>query len=165
MSRSGYVDDCDDVLQAGRWRGRVMSAMRGKRGQAFLKEALAVLEAMPEKRLIAGDLVFDGDQPFYAGSGEEVIVGGDVLVDRWGAEKTVGSVCLLGAVGQARGLDMSDLDPEDIEMVAPRFGLADAMTREIVYWNDEGGPVGETPEHRWKRMRDWVASKIIKEAA
>ena len=122
MSRAGYSDDCDDPLQEGRWRAAVNSAIRGKRGQAFLREALAALDAMADKKLIAGDLVVTGSQ---AACGEDQII--------------VGSCCLLGAVAVARKMDVSDLDPEDIESTASRFGLADAMTREIVYWNDEGG--------------------------
>jgi hypothetical protein len=162
MSRAGYYDDCDDPLAMGRWRAAVRSAMRGKRGQAFLKEALAVLDAMPDKRLIAGHLVVDGDQCAFGMP--DIVVGGDVLVDKHGAPTPMGAVCLLGAVGQARGLDMSDLDPEDMETVAPTFGLADAMARELVYWNDEGGPYSESPEHRWQRMREWISNQIIKTA-
>lgn len=158
MSRAGYSDDCEDPLQEGRWRAAVNSAMRGKRGQAFLREALAALDAMPDKQLVAGRLVVDGWQVPWPG--DEVIVGGDVLVDRRGVPMPMGSVCLLGAVGQKRGLDMSGLDPEDMETVAPTFGIADAMAREIVYWNDEGGPGCESPEHRWQRMRKWIASLI-----
>lgn len=160
MSRSGYINDFDDPLQHGRWRGAVNSAMRGKRGQAFLKEALAALDAMPVKKLVREHLVFDGWQPCW--DGEEVIVGGDVLVDRNGVELPCGSVCLLGAVGQARGMNMDNLDPEDSETVAGEFGIANAMAREIVYWNDECGTYKETPEERWTRMRKWVESQIIK---
>lgn len=166
MSRAGYSDDCDDPLQEGRWRAAVNSAIRGKRGQAFLREALAALDAMADKKLIAGDLVVTGSQ---AACGEDQII--------------VGSCCLLGAVAVARKMDVSDLDPEDIESTASRFGLADAMTREIVYWNDEGGigrkvPIPnvrngqwdcwgytwlpETPEDRWVRMRAWIEAKITK---
>jgi len=47
MSRSGYSDDCDDQWSLICWRGAVKSAIRGKRGQAFLKEMLAALDALP----------------------------------------------------------------------------------------------------------------------
>lgn len=167
MGRSGYDDSIDDVLALGRWRAAVKSALRGKRGQAFLKEALAVLDAMPDKRLVANDLIFDGWQP-PSDWGDEywlndrVIVGGDELVDARGIITPMGSVCLLGAVGRARGMDLSKLDPDDIETVAPAFGIADAMVREIVYWNDEGGYPGETPERRWARMRRTIESWITK---
>ena len=59
MSRHGYsseYDDVDDILALGRWRGQVSSAIRGKRGQAFLKEMIQALEAMPVKKLIAKEL-------------------------------------------------------------------------------------------------------------
>ena len=162
MSRAGYNDDYgdDDPLVAGRWRAAVRSAMRGKRGQAFLREALAALDAMPDKRLVREHLLFDGWQPVW--SGQEVIVGGDELVDSAGVVMPIGSVCLLGAVGKARGMDLSGLDPEDMDTVAPAFGIADAMARELVYWNDECGDRGETPEQRWQRMRLWVEKQIKK---
>lgn len=59
MSRHGYTDSCDDNFALIRWRGAAKSAIRGKRGQAFLRELLAALDAMPEKRLIARELVDD----------------------------------------------------------------------------------------------------------
>lgn len=158
MSRAGYSDDVDDPLALGRWRAAVQAAMRGKRGQAFLREALAALDAMPDKRLIAGDLIVDGQQCMYGEA--ELIVGADELYSTQGVPHPMGSCCLLGAVALSRNLDVSDLDPEDIESVAPRFGIADAMTREIVWANDDGGPYRETPEARWKRMRAWVQSQI-----
>lgn len=107
MSRSGYSDDCDDQLQFGRWRGVVASAIRGKRGQAFLKEMLAALDALPEKKLIAHSLEVEGD------------------------------VCALGAVARARRVDVSMLDPEDYETVAGTFGIATPLAQEIVFMNDE----------------------------
>src|SRR5689334_19107368 len=107
MSRSGYHEDHDDILQYGRWRAQVASAIRGKRGQAFLKEALAALDAMPDKRLIAGALVEDGE------------------------------VCAIGAVGKARNIDMSGLDPEDGDGLAGVFDIARPLALEIVYMNDE----------------------------
>lgn len=131
MSRSGYSEDCDDDLAAGRWRGRVASAMRGKRGQAFLREMLAALDAMPEKRLVA-----------------EVLEGVD------------GAVCAIGSVGKARGIDMSDIDPEDYGKVAATFGIAEPMAQEIVYMNDEYWDWKITPESRFEKVRAWIVSSI-----
>ena len=45
MSRSGYSDDDEDGRLA-MWRGAVQSAIRGKRGQAALRELLTALDAM-----------------------------------------------------------------------------------------------------------------------
>lgn len=129
MSRSGYEDD-DDNWALIRWRGAVNSAMRGRRGQRLLRELRDALDAMPNKRLIAGDL------------------------------ESHGEVCALGAVGKKRGIDVSRLDPEDSYTVARLFDIADALAREVVYINDEEGPLRETPEHRWQRVRRWVDSRL-----
>lgn len=130
MSRSGYSDDCDGWALI-RWRGAVNSALRGRRGQAFLREAAAALDAMPEKRLIADEL-----------------------------QSAQGEVCMLGAVGRARGLPMEGLDPEDRRGVSIAFGIAPAMAAEVVFENDEAGWWTETPEQRWARVRAWVADQI-----
>ncbi len=144
MSRSGYSDDWDgsqwDMIC---WRGAVTSAIKGSRGQAFLKEMLAAMDAMPEKRLIAHDLA----KPR--------------LVDPE-AGTAVLEVCAIGTVGAARGVDMSKLDPEDLDSVAGVFKIAPALAAEIVYMNDEFlyWSKKETPEARFIRMRQWIASQI-----
>ena len=143
MSRSGLVegDECD-ALELGRWRAAVRSAIGGKRGQAFLKETLAVLDAMPSKRLVAGDW----DQP----------IGGLPFAP------TGGDCCMLGAVGRARNFDMTTYDPEDdmcVVEIAEDFGIALALAREMVWVNDNGLQ-HETPEQRWRRVRHWVMFNI-----
>jgi hypothetical protein len=137
MSRSGYSDDyCDDQWAMICWRGAVKKAMRGKKGQRFLREMLAALDRLGgNRRLIAHDL------------------------------EAHGAVCAIGAVGAARGLDMSKLDPEDRVSVAYAFGIAPALVAEIVYENDEGGLYNETPSTRYARMRRWIESQIILETA
>lgn len=188
MSRSGYTDDGWDDESAQwasiRYNGALKSAIRGKKGQAFLKDLLAALDAMPEKRLIREQLVIDGDQSSYIGDHwggatyPQVIVGADELCATDGTVAAMGDVCALGALGRRRGIDMSSLDPEDIETVADSFGVNEKIAREIVYHNDEvfdrewvngrktpdgwvdGYSRVLTPEERWQRMRDWVASLI-----
>jgi hypothetical protein len=61
MSRSGYSDDCDDQWRHIMWWGAVTSSIRGKRGQAFLREMRDALDAMPEKRLAPDALVRGGE--------------------------------------------------------------------------------------------------------
>jgi len=130
MSRSGYSEDYDQWANI-RWRGAVNSAIKGKRGQDFLKELLTALEAMPVKRLIANDLQTES-----------------------------GEFCTLGVLGASRGIDMENINPSDSETVSSEFNIADALAREIVFWNDEGHYETETPENRWNRMRNWVADQI-----
>lgn len=155
MSRSGYSEDCDNDWSLIMYRGSVRSAMRGKRGQAFFRDLVAALDALPEKKLIAHSLTRDG------------------------------AVCAIGALGLRRGVDMETLDPEDAETVAAKFDIAEALAREIVYENDEavtyvhkpltvaeikagkryGGVRDEKPEERWARMRAWAARQIKPVAA
>ena len=107
MSRSGYFYDFEPLLH-GRWRGQVASTIRGKRGQAFLREMLAALDALPQKRLISDHL--------------EMSVDGDV--------------CAIGAVGRARDFDMSTIDPDDSYQVAGAFGITRVLACEIAEVND-----------------------------
>jgi hypothetical protein len=46
MSRSGYDESCDDNWGLICWRGAVASALRGRRGQAFLRELVDALDAV-----------------------------------------------------------------------------------------------------------------------
>lgn len=130
MSRSGYVDDCE---HAALWRGAVDRAISGKRGQAFLREMAAALDAMPAKELIAGEVVRDSTH-----------------------------VCAIGAVAVARKVDVTQLDIDDGEAVGEAFGVARALACEIAYKNDEGARQ-ETPAERWARMRAWVDRQLIGE--
>lgn len=115
MSRSGYSDECDNMWAHICWRGAVASSIRGKRGQAMLKETLAALEALPEKTLAANSLV-----------------------------NADGQYCTLGALGRARNIDMTKIDPDDIDSVKSAFGITHALAAEIMYLNDDS-----TPEFFW----------------
>ncbi len=132
MSRSGYSDDLHEWARIC-WRGAVASGLRGKRGQAFLREMLAALDAMPEKKLIASELV------------------------------TETGCCAIGTVAVARGLDVSDLEPEDNNEIAKRFGISRAMVCEIEYINDDedGWRLSSRSEvERFDRVRQWVVENI-----
>jgi hypothetical protein len=107
MSRSGYSDDPDDQWRFIRWRGAVNAAIKGKRGQSFLREMLAALDALPEKKLVQNEL------------------------------ETEGAVCAIGAVGRSRNVDMTKIDPEDYEKICGTFGISEALAREIMFMNDE----------------------------
>lgn len=137
MSRSGYTDDCDgsDLVM---WRGQVASATRGKRGQKFFRDLAAALDAMPVKRLIAGDL-----------------------------ETPEGEVCALGSLGRFRGVDLETLgetwadDGSNPGPLAAAFDIAEQLAQETMWINDEAGPLrGETDEQRWTRVRAWAVRQI-----
>lgn len=108
-NRSGYhdFDDDEDNLACGRWLGNLKRAINGKRGQAFLRDLLDALDAMPVKRLIVDELV------------------------------TPYGMCAIGSLAVKRNLDVSDIDPEDSSSLASVFGVAEPLIQEIEYWNDE----------------------------
>ena len=163
MSRSGYTDDCEDQWALIRWRGAVNASIKGKRGQALLREIAAAMDSMPVKELVPNELQDDG------------------------------GYCTLGVVGAARGMDMSKIDPEDRQAVAKAFGIAEALAAEVMYENDEHvdawrwvdveicGPMRpyypdwnrhvrsvcvpneRAAEQRWSHMRAWVSAHLAKE--
>lgn len=143
MSRSGF-SECDgdegENLAAGRWQAQVASATRGKRGQKFFRDLVAALDAMPEKKLVANELV----------TGE-------------------GEVCALGALAQYRKVDIAALeigsgDPDDDwedsdwAALVGAFDVAEQLTRETMYMNDECCSGNEV--ERWNRVRSWAARQI-----
>ena len=145
-NRSNYeyteCDDLDSLLAHGRWRGAVKSAMRGKRGQAFLKELLQALDELPEPVLIKDEIEINGQY------------------------------CMMGAVARKRGMDTSKLHSEDHEGMSDAFGIARAMVQEIMFINDEDFwyPKPKTPEdelkiakRRYQDARKWVARHIKEE--
>lgn len=172
MTRHGYTDECDDPLAAGRWQAALNRAIRGRRGQAMLRELAAALDAMPVRELYAG--------AFQAPTGE---------------------CCALGVLGAARGIDTSDLGTADegveFDVVAARFGIAEALAREVMFRNDGivddsrlveveicgpmrgynfqwqqrrpwpehhrrwvRVPIPDAPARRWRSVREWVATQL-----
>ncbi len=139
MSRSGYSDDCCDEYPVALYRQAVRRAVTGYRGQHLLKKLRDALDAMPVKRLIAGNIKDES-----------------------------GQVCALGALDPtAPEYSEDDLDDFDHpRKLAEHFGVAKSLASEIVYMNDEAvdwRTPSETPEERWTRMRQWVDSQIVAE--
>lgn len=133
MSRSGYSDECEYMEL---WRGTIRRATRGKRGQAFFRDLVAALDAMPAKRLIGGDLQTED-----------------------------GEVCALGCLAKVKGAALQPDDTYDYDKLGKAFNIAAPLAQEVMYENDEGGPWRhpknpETPEQRWERIRAWAAKQI-----
>ena len=136
MNRHGYTDDCDgDTWSTIRWRGAVKKAIKGKRGQAFLRELLAALDELPEKFLVESKL-----------------------------ENEDGGVCAIGAVCKRRGIKApewfndEDVDPGEYrDALSEILGIAPVLISEIAYENDEGN---RDDESRFRHMRSWVQNCI-----
>lgn len=125
----------DNCENLAMWRGIIASATRGKRGQAFFRALVEALDAMPEKRLVEGKLQTDD-----------------------------GSVCALGCLGKAKGIDLSSIDLEDTEpeplgaQLGTLFDIAPQLAQEVMFVNDEW--YSKTPEDRWLKVRKWAAEQI-----
>lgn len=135
MSRSSYNDDGfeskEDQWAYICYRGAVKSAIRGKKGQAFIKEAIDALDKLESKELTSNELECEGQY------------------------------CTLGAVGKSRGADMSNIDPEHYKQTADFFQIPDSLAREIMFENDDNSVWNEDNKTRFSRMRAWLSSLII----
>ena len=110
----------------------IAAAIRSKRGQTLLRDLLAALDAMPDKKLIAGDFV-----------------------------RPNGSCCALGVLGLARGIDPEYLSAlgDDYDRTSKSFGVSISLIRHIQNENDHRLK-NATQQERWAHVREWVASNI-----
>ena len=139
MGRSGYSDDYDGEVSIELYRNAVERAIKGKRGQAFFKQLGEAMDAMPEKVLIAGELINER-----------------------------GECCAMGVVCKTRGLDVSKVDYDSPEQVGRLLNIAPSLAAEVAYLNDDDfrcEAKDETPEQRWQRMRKWVQGQMARPAA
>lgn len=129
MSRSGYSDDYEYMDL---YRNTVARAIAGKRGQEFLEKLAKTMDEMPDKVLIANELI----------------------------DKN-GQCCTMGTVFKSEGIPIETVDYEDRDQVGKLMNIAPSMAAEIAYENDETFP-HQNPKQRWTRMRKWVDEQIDK---
>lgn len=142
MSRAGYTysgaDTREEMLAQARYRGQVASAIRGKRGQAFLRELLAAVD-LAER------------------DGIEFTTGVLVLRETIGGEPFC-AMCALGAVLHARGeaVPPGEAEASDYDWFARHLDIAEPLAREVMFENDEGAG-------SWSDIRRWAKS-LLREA-
>ena len=117
------------------WQANCRRSIKGAKGQQALRELRDALLALPGKRLISGALERDGE------------------------------FCAIGAYAKAKGVDLTDFDPEDNnhDEAGIEAGMPHLVAWTVVFENDEAGPwSGETPEARYERMLRWVERCLAK---
>jgi hypothetical protein len=134
MSRSGYNDDCDDYRLINLYTGTLARSIRGRRGQALLRDIAVHMDAMTVKTLEHGILV---------------------------AKDGIGC-CALGAAALRRGVDVSDVSDDCPHEVGKALNVTHHLAAEVAEINDLGGK-GETGRDRWTRVRKWVADHLSEE--
>jgi hypothetical protein len=168
--RINYSDDEDFPGQFGLWQGNCQRSMRGKAGQAALRELEAALVAWPSKRL-----------------------GRELFVERAGAACALGVLAVARKQQEGVSLDealsvLADKDPEDMEQHGEDMGLPRLVVWAIVAQNDvemngryvtAEGPSQEpygwysprgislwvdySPEERYEKVLAWVRSNLVLE--
>jgi len=130
MSRSGYSEDCE-YLEL--YRANVDRSIGGKRGQAFLREMIESLDAMPQREL--AEVIF--------------------------VDEDSGECCALGAVALSRGVENPGrLNYEDPQEAGYVLGIPWMIACEVAHENDDGALGPETPSERWVRMRVWAQEHL-----
>jgi len=134
-----WEGESDDPLDWGRYEAAKRSTLRGRRGQAFLRELIAALDALPRPELSAGAL----------------------------GNRRTGCVCALGAVALAQGDSFEDLakdngnwSPED---AADWYGISPTLANEIIGANDDwrDGNSLDVRRSRWRHVRAWAVANLI----
>jgi hypothetical protein len=130
--RINYSEEEDYPGQFELWQANCRRSLRGKAGQEELRELRAALLALPEKRLIHGEL-----------------------------ENEEGEVCAIGAYGKRKGLDLSKFDVDsDTDEVGIAGGMPALVAWKVVEMNDMELDLDVTPEQRYEKMLAWVESLL-----
>jgi hypothetical protein len=140
MTRLYYDDDLDPSRE-GLVAGALRSAVRGKRGQRFIRDLVQALDALPSPELAAGAL----------------------------EDEDTECCCAFGAVRRFRGSDAVPLwfDPmeEDLtpDHLAEPFNVSETLAWAVVQVNEDGmtGNDVSTRRHRWNVVKDWAIRQLI----
>lgn len=161
-------DSLEEQLRCYAFSANIKRALKGRKGQAFLRELEAALVALPEKRLVRG---------VFAEADELPVPTTDPTFYRAKVVAT-GEVCALGAVAVERAVRKGmtreeacqkyaeQFDPEENDWILTQeqgkeLGICHPLAYEIIYHNDES--CARTPEDRYEEVLRWVRSQIIPE--
>jgi hypothetical protein len=140
MSRLYYDDDWDYNVE-GLQQGWLRSAIQGKRGQSFLRELVAALDALPTPELSCGAL----------------------------EDAQTGCCCAFGAVRRLRGAENVRLgfhaEEEDITptYLAEPFGVSETLAWAVVQANEEMHESNTelARRRRWADVRNWAMRNLL----
>jgi hypothetical protein len=165
------------------WEANLQRAIRGRRGQAFLRYLKRALEALPEPRLIEGGLyhrttedenAFPPETEMACALGAvlrlRLLEGGEVVTWKPRYPKRhprEGVVTYKTLAALDTGLPLGDDDLEGDEhahWVANTCDVAENLAWHIGYLNDEQWE-GLTPERRFQQMLAWIDEHLRGEVA
>jgi len=114
--------------------GALRKTIDGKRGQEFLKKFRDILAAMPEKKLINGEIT----------NGR-------------------GCFCALGAALHANGVEVKEGGfggGEDYHSISTALGISPTLATQIAFVNDEVGSYYSNDYERFRAVEKWVNENI-----
>jgi hypothetical protein len=140
MSRLYYSDN-DYDQEIGVARGRRLSAIRSQRGQRFLRDLVAALDALPTPELHSGAL----------------------------EDSKTGCCCAFGAVRRLRGVESVKLwfHPEDEDItpdsLAEPFDVSPTLAWAVVQANEDMHEDNSEQgrRRRWAEVRDWAVRHLL----
>lgn len=166
--RINYSDDEDFAGQFFLWQSNCDRSLRGKRGQASLRELESALLAMTEKRLVSGE--------FVTPHGEACALGA-MAVQR----KMVEGLSREAAIAACAEMDQDESQQHGEALGCPRLVAWKVVEQNDIInddvWEVHHGPVRRhhgtykggiahvrpmTPEERYDRVLAWVRSELVK---
>lgn len=129
--RISYSDEEEYPGQFDLWQANCRRSIKGTRGQRELRELEAALVALPEKRLIHGELTDDS-----------------------------GGVCAIACYAKHKGVDLSPFDLDDeSDQAGIKAGMPRLVAWKVVELNDiELERV--TEEQRYLAVLEWVREQL-----
>lgn len=162
-------DDTKSFLRSCAFQHNIEQALKGKKGQKFLRELEATLLAMPEKRLVAGTLV---REPVALDGGFEIegdrCALGSVLVQRKVAAGKTETQAFQEIAKAVHKIEHPDYETgwDMIKLAAKLLGISTPLAYAIVYENDEGRAhytgERETPEERYHKVLKWAQDRLYR---
>lgn len=138
MSR--YYDSGESTIPAELWWAIIDRSLKCGRGQKFLAEFEAALLAMPDKKLVVGEIA--------TASGEVCAIGAFARFKN------------PAALEKYRGRDPDTLGLDETAELGVQCGIARSLAWGIGYHNDETF-ITCTPDQRYVKMLEWVRENQI----
>lgn len=137
------------------WQQAARNALRGRKGQAVLRELRAALLALPEPRLIEGRFCSGLDVCPLGALAKQRLAAGSTIP--WGRAPFTSMEELEERLGEELEEEWTTVD------LGEAMGLKKTLAWTIAYENDEGNWNTETPEQRYQRMQSWVEGQLREE--
>ena len=156
MSRFGDCEDDGEGPSPVLWQQTVANALRGRRGQAVLRELREALLGLPQPRLIVGALVREGEVCALGALAGRRLAAGPLTLKGCGDETRIATSLaeLEAMVGQEAQDEFSIME------FGRQMGLTGALSWAVAFENDEGSWNRETPEQTFRRVLYWVDRQL-----